>query len=103
MSLSFEWDARKSAVNRRKHGVSFEEATTVFGDRMAAIFDDDRHSANELREIMVGYSERSRLLIVSFLESAGVVRIISARKATKRERLNHEENKIRKASQEHGE
>jgi len=95
MSLSFEWDARKAAANLRKHGVSFEEASTAFGDPLAAIFDDEEHSDREMREIMVGHSYGKRLLIVSFVEMPGVIRIISARKATKRERINHEENQTR--------
>ena len=95
MSLSFEWDARKAAANLRKHGVSFEEASTAFGDPLAAIFDDEEHSDREMREIMVGHSYGKRLLIVSFVEKPGVIRIISARKATKRERINHEENQTR--------
>jgi len=67
----------------------------VLGDPLAAIFDDEQHSSREHREILVGFCQRGRMLIVSFLERAGAVRIISARKATKRERLNHEEAKNR--------
>ena len=91
---SFEWDAQKAAVNERKHRVSFAEAATVFGDRLAAIFDDPDHSSDELREIIVGHSNRERLLIVSFTEREGAIRIISARKATPRERRDYEENPL---------
>ena len=91
MSLSFEWDDGKAASNLKKHNVSFSEAATVFDDPHAAIFDDQTHSTDEAREIIVGYSNRNRLLIVSFTERGENIRIISARKATKRERENHEE------------
>lgn len=72
----------------------FEEASTVFGDRLAAILPDDAHSAGELREIIIGHSDRKRLLLVSFTERAGRIRIISARCATKRERRDYEEKPI---------
>jgi uncharacterized DUF497 family protein len=91
MAVEFEWDAEKANANRRKHGVTFEEAATIFGDAMAAIFSDEAHSIDELREIIVGTSDRHRLLIVSFTEREGRVRIISARRATKRERHDYEE------------
>ena len=94
MSLEFEWDPRKAAVNRRNHGVTFEEATTAFGDHLAAIFPDDVHSIGEVREIIVGHSDRGRLLLVSFTERASRIRIISARRATKRERKDYEEEPI---------
>jgi len=91
MSLEFEWDKAKAAANLKKHRVTFEEASTVFADPLAAIFDDDAHSEEERREIMVGNSASNRLLLVSFTERAGAVRIISARQATKRERRDYEE------------
>jgi uncharacterized DUF497 family protein len=93
MELEFEWDEQKAALNKRKHGVTFEEAATVFGDSLAAIFDDEAHSAEEQREIIVGHSEKNRLLLVSFTERDDRIRIISARRATKQERINHEENR----------
>ena len=89
--LEFEWDEKKADGNRRKHGVSFEEAATVFGDPLAAIFDDQEHSADEEREIIVGHSERGRLLLVSFTVRGEAIRLISARKATKQERRDYEE------------
>ena len=98
MSLEFEWDADKAASNRKKHGVTFEEAATVFADPLAAIFDDEVHSADERREIIVGHSAKNRLLLVSFTERDTAVRIISAREATKRERKDYEENTRRKAN-----
>jgi uncharacterized DUF497 family protein len=93
MSLEFEWDDDKALSNLNKHRVSFEEASTVFGDPLAAIFEDEEHSQDELREIIVGHSDRSRLLVVSFTERESRIRIISARRATKQEREDHEEGK----------
>jgi uncharacterized DUF497 family protein len=93
MDLWFEWDATKAETNLSKHGVSFQEAQTVFLDPLARIFDDELHSVNELREIIVGHSIDGRLLLVSFTErETGVVRIISARRVTRRERNDYEEN-----------
>ena len=92
MPLQFEWDARKAKTNQAKHGVSFEEAVTVFGDPLAQIFDDTEHSEGERREIIIGHSGRSNLLLVSFVEADETVRLISARKATRTEREKNEEN-----------
>jgi len=92
MQLRFEWDSEKAFSNATKHGVTFEEASTVFTDPMAVIFVDEKHSQDELREIIVGHSGLGRLLLVSFTErDRMIVRIISARKPTRRERKNHEE------------
>ena len=92
MALSFEWDEDKAASNESKHGVTFDEASTVFADPLAVIFDDEEHSEDEIREIIIGHSILERLLLVSFTErGANVVRIISARRATKRERKDYEE------------
>ena len=93
MSLEFEWDSRKAAANRRKHGVTFEEAATVFGDPLALVFIDEDHSIEERREIMIGHSERQRLLLVAFTDRGGKIRIISSRNVTKRERRDYEENR----------
>jgi uncharacterized DUF497 family protein len=92
MSLEFEWDEDKAAANQKKHRVTFEEATTVFNDPLAAIFDDEIHSREEQRELIVGHSLENRLLLVCFTERAGRIRIISARRATKLERKDYEEN-----------
>lgn len=94
MATSFEWDAQKATVNERKHGVSFTEAATVFGDPLAAIFDDPDHSVDEQREIIIGHSDSERLLVVSFAERAGAIRVISARRASPRERRDYEENQM---------
>ncbi len=89
---TFEWDRKKATANRAKHGVTFKEATSVFADPLAAIFDDESHSDDERREIIVGHSTAGRLLLVAFTERDGsVVRMISARRATPRERKDYEE------------
>jgi hypothetical protein len=92
MSPIFEWNRRKAASNRRKHGVSFEEGLTVFADTLARIFEDEDHSDEELREIIIGHSKAKRLLVVCFAEGRDSIRIISARKATRQERQDYEEN-----------
>ncbi len=92
MSQEFEWDKDKAAINKQKHKVSFEEAATVFADPLASIFDDELHSEEEQREIIIGHSVKRHLLLVSFTERGGKVRIISARRATKKESRDYEEN-----------
>jgi len=84
--LGFEWDRRKSASNRLKHGVTFEEAESVFGDDRALLIGDPDHSKEEERFILLGFSNRLRLLVVSHCYRGGdAIRLISARRATKRE------------------
>lgn len=90
MSVRFTWDRAKAQSNRRKHGVSFEEALTVFGDSLARIHDDPDHSERERREIIVGNSATGRLLLVSFTERRRAIRLISARRATRHEREDYE-------------
>lgn len=92
MGLECEWDPAKAEANVKKHGVAFDEALTVFADPLARIFDDPDHSTDEAREIIVGHSTKQRLLLVSFTEQTPRVRIISARRATKRERQDHEKH-----------
>jgi uncharacterized DUF497 family protein len=92
MSIRFFWDPHKAEANRRKHGVSFEEALTVFADPLARIHDDPGHSDRELREIIVGHSSRGRLLLVAFVDRQGAIRLISGRKATRHEREDYEKN-----------
>ncbi len=89
--MDFEWDRRKAKYNRRKHRLTFEEAHTVFSDPLARIFDDSDHSSEEKRELIIGHSNRGRLLVVSFIERGDRIRLISARTATKRERNEYEE------------
>jgi uncharacterized DUF497 family protein len=88
--MKFEWDKLKSEINQRKHGVSFQEASTVFADLLAISFDDPDHSVNESRFLIFGLSKFDRLLTVSFTEREDVVRIISARETTKTERKIYE-------------
>jgi hypothetical protein len=91
LALEFEWDPRKAAANLSKHKVSFEEAGTVFGDPLGRIVADPRHSAVEDRLVLLGISKERRLLAVMYVERAEAVRIISARRATRRERRDYEE------------
>lgn len=90
MALEFEWDPRKAAANLTKHGVSFEEAATVFGDPLGRILTDPRHSMDEERLVLLGFSGRQRLLAVMFVERRETIRIISSRRATRRERRYYE-------------
>ena len=90
-TLRFEWDPRKAKANRAKHGVSFEEAVTVFGDPFGRITDDPRHSETEERYVLLGQSARRWLLAVMFTERGQAIRLFSARKATRRERREYEE------------
>jgi uncharacterized DUF497 family protein len=68
MGIQFEWDNKKATSNLNKHKVSFEEAITVFGDPLAVIFDDEIHSEDEVREVIIGHSVNNRLLLVCFTE-----------------------------------
>lgn len=91
--MRFEWDPAKATSNIRKHGVSFDEAVTVFKDPLAFIFDDETHSEQEHREIIIGASALRRMILVCFVERLeNIVRIISARPATRQEIKNYEEN-----------
>jgi uncharacterized DUF497 family protein len=85
--LRFEWDDTKNALNQTKHQVSFEEARTVFFDPHSLVIDDPDHSAAEERFIILGHSRALRLLLVAhcYRQAEGVIRIISARKATRHE------------------
>ncbi|CAN5717937.1 BrnT family toxin [soil metagenome] len=91
--MQFEWDAKKAETNLNKHGISFLEASTVFSDFSAKMFYDEEHSDNENREFIIGYSKSNRLLVVYFTERENRrLRIITARKPTKIERKDYEEN-----------
>jgi len=91
--VRFEWDPAKAAINIRKHGVSFDEAVTVFKDPLAFIFDDIAHSEHEHREIIIGTSAFRRMILVCFVERLkDIIRIISARPATHQEMEDYEEN-----------
>lgn len=90
MAIEFEWDPRKAASNPGKHGVSFEEAATVFGDPLGRIVADPRHSEEEERFVLLGISADEHLLAVMFVDRGEAIRIISARRATRRERRDYE-------------
>jgi len=97
--VRFEWDARKAGSNLKKHKISFDEATSVFRDPLAVIFDDEDHSADEGREIIIGHSLLNRLVLVCFTERQdGDVRIFSARKLSSKERKDYEKSKSVKDS-----
>ena len=85
--LYFEWDPQKALINQKKHGVSFEEASTVFEDENALVISDPEHSEDEERFVILGYSLQANLLVVChcYRASESVIRIISARKATTHE------------------
>ena len=91
--MTFVWDSDKAAANLKKHKVSFDEASTVFSDPLALIFPDEAHSIAEGREIIIGHSILDRLLLVCFTErKENLIRVISARQASRRERRDYEEN-----------
>jgi uncharacterized protein len=88
----FEWDARKAAANLRKHGVSFDEAVTAFGDPLSVLLPDPDHSVGEERFLVLGTSTAGRLLVVAFVERSPRTRLISARLATRSEPHDYEES-----------
>ena len=90
--LLFEWDPNKAKENIETHGISFDEASTAFGDTLSLAIYDPLHSEEEDRFILLGNSHRNRLLVIVHTERAENIRIISARKATKKERKQYEEN-----------
>ena len=85
------WDEGKHGSNRAEHEISFHEAAAVFTDPLAAVIDDPDHSFDEQRFLVVGESDAGRLLVVAYTERGGRIRIISARRATPRERRSYEE------------
>ena len=92
MRLNFEWNEQKATINKNKHGVSFEEANTVFADPLSLTIDDPLHSRSEQRFIIIGRSIRQRTVVVIYVERRNNIRIISARLATSREKKTYEEN-----------
>ena len=91
MSIRFSWNRKKAEDNLRKHHISFEEASTVFGDPLSITVDDPAHSGDESRFILLGHSISGRLLVIVHSEREGSIRIISAREATRRERRTYEQ------------
>jgi len=89
--MEFEWDEAKAESNKAKHGISFEEAKTVFNDKLFVDFYDPDHSNDEHRYIILGESVSRRLLMISYTQRGDTVRLISVRKATQRERKAYEE------------
>ncbi len=90
MGYIFEWDWKKAESNARKHGVTFDEASTVFGDPLGLLMPDPDHSLHEERHLVLGMSIQQRLLVVAFAERPPRTRLISARRATPRERRRYE-------------
>ena len=88
--MIFEWDEQKAASNLKKHGVSFQEAKTAFGDTLSITVADPEHSDTEYRFIDIGLTERGRLLVVSYTERGARIRIISSRLALPAERILYE-------------
>ncbi len=89
--MDFEWDEDKATANESKHGVSFTEASTVFGDPLAVTFDDPVHSDEEARQLTIGLSATGRVLIVSHTDRGAATRIISVRVASRGERKGYED------------
>ncbi len=90
MAINFEWDDKKAKSNVQKHGISFEEASTVFGDELSLTIDDPFHAQEENRLILIGKSIVNNTLVVVHLEKTESIRIISARRATKNEKSFYE-------------
>jgi len=93
MGYTFEWDPVKAEANIRKHGVTFDEASTVFGDPLNLLIRDPDHSLGEERYLLLGMSNRRKLLVVAFVERPPRTRLISARQATRQERRRYEEKR----------
>ena len=91
MSLRFTWDAKKAAANERKHRVSFAEAATAFADPLSLTVPDHEHSETEERFLLLGLSHRGRLLVIAHTERDDTIRLISARRANRREQAVYEE------------
>jgi uncharacterized DUF497 family protein len=93
LSLTFEWDEKKADENFRKHGVSFDEAKTVFNDPFSVTIYDPDYSSDEQRYVDIGLSLKGRLIVVSYCERGETIRLISSRKATRKEERDYEEKK----------
>ena len=92
MGLLFEWDPKKARMNIKTHGVSFDEASTAFRDPLSQTIDDPLHAEDEERFVLIGRSIQGRLLVIVHTDRGERIRVISARLATKKERLRYEEN-----------
>ena len=94
MRLVFEWDEAKAEQNLGKHGITFEEARTIFGDPFSMTIADPKHSADENRYVDIGTSATGRMLVVVYTERGGRIRIISCRRATRTERKAYEQTEL---------
>lgn len=92
--MRFQWDPRKAAANLAKHDVSFDEASTVFGDPLAGTVPDPEHSADESRFVTIGQSAKGRLIVVVHADRGEEIRIISARRPTAGEKKKHAEGQV---------
>ena len=91
MAIQFEWDSNKAQSNKKKHGITFEEASTIFGDSLSVTILDPTHSIGEDRFVTIGTSANGRLIVVVHTERDDIIRIISARNATRNERRQYEQ------------
>ena len=91
--MQFDWNPQKAILNAQKHGVTFVEAATAFGDPLAQIVDDPNHTETEDRYILIGMPDQRWLLFVAFVERGDTIRIISARELTRKERANYEDTR----------
>ena len=91
MALQFEWDSKKAQSNKRKHGITFEEASTIFGDPLSITIPDPAHSIGKDRFITLGISINDKLIVIVHTDRDDIIRIISARKATRNERMQYEQ------------
>jgi uncharacterized protein len=94
MSLLFEWDQQKAESNQQKHGVSFEEASTAFGDTLSITIPDPAHSEGEIRHLLIGATTARRVVVVAHTERGDNIRIINARPATRKEVRDYEQGAI---------
>ena len=90
MTLEFEWDDAKASANQRKHGISFDEATSAFYDPLSVTIPDPDHSASEARFVLIGITVTGRLVVVAHTDRGNRIRLISARRPTRRERTSYE-------------
>jgi len=91
MALQFEWDSKKAQLNKKKHGIRFEEASTIFGDLLSITIADPAHSIGEDRFITIGRSINDKLIVIVHTDRDDIIRIISARKATRNEKRQYEQ------------
>ena len=92
MGLKFEWDRRKAVLNIKKHGVSFEDAATAFGDPLSVTIHDPKHSDDEDRFLLLGETQDKKLVVVAHTDRKDTIRLINARPATRQERKDHEKS-----------